>query len=195
MRQQSLLWPLLLAVFLLTWITQAAAVQPASDAVEATVDTLLDVYRLGHGDRLSVQVYGEAELSKEYAVGSNGRLSFPLLGEVAVAGLTATEVGERLADALRGDYLIDPKITATVVRYRPVYVNGEVKNPGAKDFEPGLTVRQAISLAGGMTERASARKIYLISATTSEAAQKPQRVTLDVRLKPGDTITIEESFF
>jgi polysaccharide export outer membrane protein len=167
----------------------------ASSEQDAAEVELLDVYRLGHGDRLSVQVYGESELSKEYAIGSNGRLSFPFIGEVPVMGLTAIEVGQRLTDALRGDYLIDPKVTVTVVRYRPIYVNGEVKSPGAMDFEPGLTVRQAISLAGGMTDRASARKIYRVPAGGPRNSGKPQKVGLDVRLSPGDTITIEESFF
>lgn len=183
-------WLLLLLIF---WVGPPAVA--ASAELEGADVELLDVYRLGHGDRLSVQVYGEAELSKEYAIGSNGRLSFPFIGEVPVMGLTAIEVGQRLTEALRGDYLIDPKVTVTVVRYRPIYVNGEVKSPGAMDFEPGLTVRQAISLAGGMTDRASARKIYRVPAGGNRTSSKPQKVGLDVRLEPGDTITIEESFF
>lgn len=188
--RSSLHWAWLICLLLTALSVQTGAAEPA-----ATDDPMLDVYRLGHGDRLSVQVYGEPELSSEYAIGSNGRLSFPLIGEVQVSGLTAIEVGKKLGEALRGDYLIDPKVTVTVVRYRPIYINGQVKNPGAKDYEPGLTVRQAISLAGGMTDRASARKIYLISANPTQRSDKPQKVSLDARLNPGDTITIEESFF
>lgn len=188
-RNRSWLWACLACVQLIVAPVHADTVIPPA------VEELQEVYRLSHGDRISVQVFGEPELSSEYAVGSNGRLSFPLIGEVPVAGLTAIEVGSTLTLALRGDYLIDPKVTVTVVRYRPVYINGQVKSPGAMVFEPGLTVRQAITLAGGMTDRASARKIFLISASAAQRNEKPQRVNLDQRLQPGDTVTIEESFF
>lgn len=178
----------------LIWCCCLIAAMGATAPTEIGAEELLRSYRLTSGDRLSVQVYREPELSKEYAIASNGRISFPFLGEVEVAGKTAVEISESLVTQLRGSYLIDPKVTVTVVRYRPVYLSGEVKTPGAHDFEPGLTVLQAISLAGGFTERASRRKIYLISGDDAEGT-KPRRVALDHPLRPGDTITVEESFF
>ena len=158
------------------------------------VSELDDSYRLSPGDQISVQVYGENELSKEYSVGANGRISFPFIGELPVARLTSKQVGSLLADALRGTYLIDPKVTVTVIRYLPIYLNGQVKSPGAHDYEPGLTVRKAITLAGGFTDRASTRRIYLVPANQPEGAQ-PRKVGLEQPVQPGDTITVEESFF
>lgn len=187
-------WCWLLAMLTLSAGAFALAQGESASTAGDPPELVREVYRLNHGDRLSVQVYGESELSKEYQVGSNGRISFPFLGEVEVIGLTASEIGERLVGLLRGSYLIDPKVTVTVVRYRPVYINGQVRQPGAQDFEPGLTVRQAISLAGGLTERASTRKIFLIPAGPAKP-DKPRRISLDEPLRPGDTITVEESFF
>ena len=81
----------------------------------------------------------------------------------------------------------------SVAVYRPFYVNGEVEEPGHFSYEPGMTVRKALSLAGGTTDRASLKKIYLVREGDTEA----QRVRADVDspVGPGDIVTVEESFF
>jgi polysaccharide export outer membrane protein len=79
------------------------------------------------------------------------------------------------------------------VTYRRFYVNGEVKQPGGFAFLPGLTVRKAISLAGGFTPRAAQSKIYIIS--DSSANRSPARVDLNTSVKPGDVITVKQRFF
>jgi polysaccharide biosynthesis/export protein VpsN len=184
---------------LLLWLVAAGVVCGSASAQApepgAAAGTVVDEsYRLNAGDEISVQVYGEAELSKQYAIGANGMISFPFLGEVPVAGMTSREIGVKLSDALRGTYLIDPKVTVTVIRYLPIYLNGQVKTPGALPYQPGLTVRKAISLAGGLTDRASSRRIFLIPAGEREG-NKPRKVRMDQIIRPGDTITVEESFF
>ena len=80
-----------------------------------------------------------------------------------------------------------------MMEYRQFYVNGEVTNAGGFAYQPGLTVRKAISLAGGFKERASKDKIFVIHdhSKTSE----PVKVTLDTVVRPGDIITVEQSFF
>ena len=80
-----------------------------------------------------------------------------------------------------------------VSKYRPFYINGQVSNPNSYPYRPGLTVRQAISIAGGFTERASRSKIFLIPEGKSSSAAV--KIDLDKRIYPGDTITIRESFF
>lgn len=151
-------------------------------------------YQLGSGDEISIQVFGEEDLSFDrIRLTDAGTLPYPFLGEVRAAGRTTRDLERLIADGLRGDYLVNPKVTVNVIEYRQFYVNGEVVAPGGYPFQPGLTVRKAIALAGGKTERASKSKMFVIRE--GDAASAPQRVTLDVRVHPGDILTIEESFF
>lgn len=150
-------------------------------------------HRIGAGDMVAIEVFGEQDLSPKVKVGDRGTISYPFLGELQVAGLTTRELQQRIHDGLKGDYLIDPKVSVTIAEYRPFYVNGEVRNPGAFAYESGMTVRKAVSLAGGMTDRASSRKIFLVSE--SSADREPVRVDLDHPIGPGDTLTIQQSFF
>jgi polysaccharide export outer membrane protein len=81
----------------------------------------------------------------------------------------------------------------SIIEYRNFYVNGEVENSGGFPFKPGLNVRKAISLAGGFTDRASKRNIFIVH--DDDDGKTPNRVTLNSSVKPGDSITIEQSFF
>lgn len=148
-------------------------------------------YRLGVGDRVRIQVYQEDDLSIEADIRPDGTIAYPLLGEVKLAGLTLDEAIATLDKRLRGDYLVNPRITMTIAQYRPIFVAGEVKSPGSYEYQPGMTVRQAIVLAGGLTDRASRNKIYLIREGSSEL----RKVKLHEKLHPGDTITVKEGFF
>lgn len=162
-------------------------------AVVPVVADVLDHYRLGPDDILSITVFGEPELSlKDTRVAANGRISFPLLGQIPVEDLTLTELEAELTRRLADGYLRRPKVTVSVSEYRLIYVNGEVKRPGGYSYRNGLTVRKAITLAGGFTERASPRKITLIR---EDQQGSPHNVDLNDRLHPGDIITIGESFF
>jgi len=81
----------------------------------------------------------------------------------------------------------------SVVKYRPFFVNGEVKAPGGVDFQPGLTLRKAIALAGGFTERANKSSILLIA--DSDPDLKEQKVDLSYKVQPGDIFTVKDTFF
>jgi polysaccharide biosynthesis/export protein VpsN len=151
-------------------------------------------YRLAAGDMVSIAVFNEAELSVAVRIGDNGRISYPFLGEMLVAGITPAELEKRIATALRGDYLVDPRVSVTVTEYRPFFVNGQVKNPGSYPFQPGMTVRKAVSLAGGLTERASEKRITLIPES-QRGSKTGARVGMDSAVGPGDILTVEESFF
>lgn len=153
-----------------------------------------DDYVLDAGDTLRIHVYGEHDLSFErLLIGQNGRISYPFLGELKVAGKTANEVQQQLVSGLRPDYLVDPRISVSVVRYRPFFVNGEVKSPGGVEFQPGLTLRKAIALAGGFTERANRKELLLIA--DDDPGRREQKVGLDYRVQPGDIITVQDTFF
>lgn len=151
-------------------------------------------YTLGSGDVISINVFGEEDLTfQQLRLTDAGTLSFPFLGEVRANGLTAGELESRIADGLRGDYLIDPKVSVSVLEYREFFINGEVKSPGGYPYQPGLTLRKAVALAGGFSERASESKMFVIrDGDTSRAEQK---ISIDSPINPGDIVTIEQSFF
>jgi polysaccharide export outer membrane protein len=153
----------------------------------------LSEYTLGSGDLLKIMVYGEDDLTVETRLSDAGSLSFPFLGEFKVLGMTVNQLQSHITQGLLGDYLIDPRVTVSILEYRQFFINGEVKKPGGFAFQPGLTVRKAVSLAGGFTERASRQKIFIIS--DNDTSQTPRNVSESEPLKPGDIITIEQSFF
>lgn len=157
-------------------------------------------YRLGAGDLISIRVYDEPGLSLERVkVADTGNISFPFLGNINVLGKTPKEVEQSITEGLKGPYLIDPNVTILILEYRPFYVIGEVKRPGSYSFQPGLTVARAISVAGGFTERASKRSIYIendfIKSRTAKTNDPKSAVKLDDRVSPGDVITVKQSFF
>ena len=153
----------------------------------------LTQYRLGPGDVVKILVFGEEDLSIETRVEDTGSISFPLLGQLRLSGLTPIELELLVTDGLKGPYLVDPEVSVSITEYRQFYVSGEVGAPGGYPFEPGLTVRKAVSIAGGFRERASKSKVYVIHESDTDA--KPVRVTLDDAVRPGDIITVEQSFF
>jgi len=150
-------------------------------------------YRLGAGDVVNIAVYGEEDLSrKAYRLPDSGLITFPF-GEVRALGLSLTELENKVADGLRGGYLINPRVSVSMEAYRPFFINGQVANPGAYPYQPGMTVRKAVSLAGGLKERASESKIFLIKEVDPE--HKQIKISMDGPVFPGDTVTVEESFF
>jgi protein involved in polysaccharide export with SLBB domain len=153
-----------------------------------------DAYRLGPGDTIRVHVYGEPDLTFErLLIGQSGSITYPFLGEIKVAGETPAQVQAAVESGLKPDYLVDPRVSVSIVRYRPFFVNGEVRQPGGVDFQPGLTLRKAISLAGGFTERANRKRFKVIAASDPDGGE--QTVGLEYAVQPGDIITVEDTFF
>jgi protein involved in polysaccharide export with SLBB domain len=179
MRTRSIYLQLVIAFLILPVLTAA--------------DDSLSDYRLGSGDRIRIQVFDEADLSMEVRLSDAGTISYPFLGEVRVAGNTVSQLETQIVGGLIGDYLIDPKVNISVVEYRPFYVNGEVQAPGGFPYQPGLTLRKAIALAGGFTERASKSKINVLSEGSVNGKQR--QISVDEYLSPGDIVTVEQSFF
>ncbi|MFK7732997.1 MAG: polysaccharide biosynthesis/export family protein [Pseudomonadales bacterium] len=151
-------------------------------------------YTLNAGDSIRIYVYGEQDLTFEnLLIGENGRISYPFLGELTVEGKTDSDLQQTLISGLKPDYLIDPRVSVSIVKYRSFFVNGEVRNPGGVAFQPGLTLRKAISLAGGFTARANKKVMLLIPDNDPNLAE--QKVGLDYRVKPGDLVTVQDTFF
>ena len=143
---------------------------------------------------ISIRVLGEEDLKREHVKLSDAAtISFPVLGEIQVRGMTVGELEDFVTRGLRGRYLLNPQVTVSIDEYRNFYVNGMVEKPGGYPFSPGLTVRKAISIAGGFKERAARDKINVIH--DNDPQQTPRKVDLSTAVVPGDILTVEESFF
>ena len=163
-----------------------------SCAAMAKVDDDIN-YRLSTDDEISVTVFNEPDMSIEkIKVATNGSISMPLLGQVSVKGLTVIEVEQKLSTLLVNGYLKKPDVTISISEYRPFYINGEVKQPGSYPYRRDLTIEKAVALAGGFTARASKSSISLLSENDQRVLNK---VLLNAAVKPGDVITVSESFF
>ncbi len=148
---------------------------------------------LAAGDRIRVTVYGEDRISGEYQIDPNGMISLPLAGTVTAAGLTKPALETVLAEKLKGSYLRNPKVTVDVVTFRPFYVLGEVQKPGEYPFRSGLNVLSAIAIAGGVTYRANASKVYIQRFGSTELTEYAQSPT--VAVMPGDVVRVPERYF
>jgi polysaccharide export outer membrane protein len=150
-------------------------------------------YTLRSGDRVRVVVFGEPELSGEVQLDGAGSVTLPLTGPVALAGLTAPQAEARLTAALHPDYLRAPQVRVEVVDHRPLYVLGEVVRPGAYPYSAGLSVLEAVALAGGFTYRAREGRMTVLrrdARGTHELDAVPTTPLL-----PGDTLRIHQRFF
>lgn len=149
-------------------------------------------YILGPGDKVEIKVFGQKDLTVETLLSNSGQINYPFFGEIKVTGLTVKQVENIIYKGLKGDYLVNPNVYVHVVEYRPFYIHGEVRSPGGYSYQPGLTVNQAIALAGGLTERASKDKIYLIKEKNKN---KQINASLTYKVNAGDTILIKQRFF
>lgn len=150
-------------------------------------------YSLGAGDRLRITVFGHEDLSAELAVSETGTVSLPLAGNLKIEGLTVQQAEQAVVGALKPDYLLNPKVGIEVLNYRPFYILGEVKEPGAYPYVTGMTVTEAVAIGGGFTYRAKKKKMVVIRATDTTRTERPIAAT-DVVL-PGDVVKVLERFF
>jgi len=101
------------------------------------------------GDRIRVDVFGRSDLSVEQDIQPSGTVRLPLIGEIEAAGLTLDAIEASIREVLARGVEANPSVLVTVVRWRPVYVMGDVREPRAVDYAPDLTVLKAVTLAGG----------------------------------------------
>lgn len=151
-----------------------------------------DSYVLGAGDKIAIRVFGHTDLDLETQLTDSGTINYPFLGSIKVTGLTLKQLETFIYEGLKGDYLVAPNVNVGISEYRPFYIHGEVRKPGAFPYQPGLTVNQAIALAGGLTERASRDRITLSREANKDVAET---ATLASRVHAGDTIIISQRFF
>jgi len=182
--------------------TQTASAKPAPDRPEGVNPPVKGGkdYVIGADDVLDVSVWKEQELTRSLQVRPDGKISMPLLGDVQAAGLTPVQLAQSVGDKLK-KYLTAPQVTVilTQINSQRVYVTGEVTRPGAYPVLPGMTVLQAITSAGGLTQFANSKKIFLMRDENHIQTKYPfsYKEVLDGRkaeenlpVKAGDTIVV-----
>jgi polysaccharide biosynthesis/export protein len=146
-------------------------------------------YRLGPGDKLHIQVLGAEDLTGDYVVGDNGTVSSPLVGDVKAAGLTRAQLERAMEQKLAQGYLKNPRVSVTILTYRPVFILGEVTKPGEYPYENGMKVTTAVATAGGYTYRAN--QSYVVVTRNGEE----RKALPNTPLQPDDVVRVPERFF
>ncbi len=170
-----------------------AVAQAAPLSAQETRDQDNIEYRLGAGDKVRVLVYNEQDLSGEFEVDGTGQISLPLIGTLKVSGLTVTEVERQVGNKLANGFLINPQVSLEIMNYRPFYILGEVKQPGSYDYVNGMTILNAVALAGGFTPRAQEKKIEVTRKNGDKEIKLQSAIT--AKVLPGDIIRIPQRLF
>ncbi len=159
---------------------------------------------LGAGDVVEVRVFQEPELSGVYQVGTDGDIIFPLCKEVPLGGLTANAAAETIRDCLARKYMRDPQVSVLVKEYnsKKIFVFGEVQKPGTFPYQDGMSVVQAVTLAGGFTKTAAQNSTSVtrhVGGTETKIKVSVQDIALgkasNFTLEPGDIVYVPESLF
>ncbi len=129
---------------------------PATDAVPPD-------YRLGAGDKIRVEIYKEPQLSQSLQVRPDGKITMPLIGDLAAAGVTPIALRDLITARMR-DYVVNPVVTVMVVETvaSTVYVMGEVNKPGTLPLTGPMSVLQALAMAGGFRDFANTKDIRIL---------------------------------
>ena len=146
-------------------------------------------YRLAANDEIRIITFGEGQLTGQFRVNDQGNIDVPLLGSIAVNGMTTTDLAHNLERRLKQKELIrDPNVTVDVINYRPIFILGEVTKPGQYPYQPGMTVLTAVAVAGGFTYRAVTDHASIVRSTGGQPIEgRAQRETL---VQPGDVIDV-----
>jgi polysaccharide export outer membrane protein len=158
--------------------------------MNAPPEAALAGYRLGPGDVVRITVFRQPDLSGQFRLDGDGQLALPLAGEVRAGNLTTRELEQAIAAQLRdGNYLVNPQVSAQVLTYRPFYMLGEVSRAGQYEYRDGMTLINAVAMAGGYRHRAKP------SAVTIERRACIMPAQPDTPVLPNDVIRVPERFF
>jgi len=168
-----------------------------SYAANAAEETGKD-YTIAPNDILEITVYGEDDLSTTARVAQDGTISYPLLGDLKVAGFTVRELEGRITKLLGEDYLVNPQVKVFVKQYANFTVLGEVKSPGSYQMRERLTLTEAIALTGGFKDTANTADVKIIRTIGDKKetlyvdfGKILEKALQDVELKASDVIIVE----
>src|SRR5690606_31946567 len=195
------LWTALLAVFALL----GSSCAPAADTSKARLPPPVESTTVGPGDVFRMQIVGEKDLPDEFQVASDGSVELPYLHRLEVAGLEPQEIARLIRTELMAKQILtDPSVIVTIEEFssKRITLLGQVQKPGSFPLSPGLTLVQAVSLAGGFTSIANTERVTLTRK------QKDGAITVhlnldeitsgrspDIPLQAGDRIYVQERIF
>jgi polysaccharide export outer membrane protein len=179
---------------------KAEAAPAAASTEQKTSDVDSTTYVIGPEDVLEITVWKEPDNSRTVPVRPDGKISLPLLNDVQAAGLTPMQLQESIKEGLK-KFISEPQVTViiTQVNSRRVYVMGEVGRTGALPMLPNMTVLQALSSAGGLSQYAKESGIYVLRTENGHQVTLPfnykdvvrgKHPEQNIALKPGDTIVV-----
>ena len=157
-------------------------------------------YKIGANDVLNIFVWNEAELTQDISVMPDGRIIFPMIGEVMAKGRSAVELKDIITEKLKA-YVSNPEVTVMVRQSnsRQIYTIGKLNAPGPYPLAPDMTVLQALSAAGGFTEWAETKDIIVVRRVNNketilqfnyQAFIEGKNIKQNILLEPGDTIVV-----
>ncbi|MFZ3215858.1 MAG: polysaccharide biosynthesis/export family protein [Candidatus Acidiferrales bacterium] len=172
----------------------------ANDEAKKPAATADPNYVIGAQDVLDISVWKEPDVSRVVPVRPDGKISLPLLHDVQAAGLTPAQLATQITESLK-KYVTNPQVTVivTTINSQRVYILGEVTRPGAFPLLPGMTILQALSSAGGFTQFAKMKSIYVLRQENGKQVKYPfnykdvisgKKPEQDIAIKAGDTIVV-----
>jgi polysaccharide biosynthesis/export protein len=192
-----------------TFQGEAANKLPAAQSVAANEGPSAD-YLIGPLDQLNIFVWRNPELSTNVRVRPDGRITVPLIDDLAATGQTPTQLAKAIEDKLK-TYIQNPIVSVIVSEFQgpfaqQVRIVGEATNPAAIPYRSNMTLLDAMISVGGLTEYAAGNRARLIRFDPATGQQREYSVKIDrllkdgdikanVRIEPGDVIIIPESFF
>ncbi len=181
---------------------EAAASAPArleGDSPARPSEVSVEGYKIGPGDLMTITVWKEATLTGPYLVRSDGKISMPLVGDVQASDLTPSQLGAELETRLK-KFIQNPNVTVQIsqVHSKVIYLLGEVMKKGPIEMSADMTLLQAISSAGGLSDFANAKKIYILRNDSGKQAKiavhykeaLKGNASFNLALQPGDTIVV-----
>ena len=195
---------LILAFFVPSIFSHAQDKKPADKPAQAAAPAAGrgsggDSYVIGPSDVLTVTVWKEPTLSGSILVRPDGMISVALLGDVQASGLTPLQLADQIATKLK-KYIQDPNVSVVIsqIHSKVVYLLGEVVKKGPVEMTPGMTLLEAIASAGGLTDYANAKKMYILRNEAGTQQKIPVHYkealkgdsAFNLVLKPGDTIVV-----
>lgn len=150
-------------------------------------------YRIGAGDKLTIRVAGEADLTNDYLVDGSGNISMPYIKTTYVGGMSAQDVEKLVAKRLRNGFLRNPNVSVQVTTLRPFFIMGEVSSAGSFPYQPGMTVQNAVAIAGGYTARAHQGPVMLTRKNVN--GTQTYKVPVTTQIYPGDIVYVRERWF
>lgn len=191
---------ILCVVVLLGGCATRAAVAPPEEVVKAQSEKPGDDYIIGSGDILDISLWKDEAMTKQVTVRTDGKIVFPLIGEIAAAGRSVAEVKEEMVAKLN-EYVPEPVLTVDVKQMSSmiIYVTGRVTKPGHYLVNSRVTVLQAISIAGGLNAFAKRGKIKVFRQEDGKTVTFPfdydevtdgENLQQNIVLKRGDVVVV-----